>query len=280
MSSAPYCIAQLRHMSRGSHFRASRLHGEDVTNLIDPFLGVDHVWISASTFPPHPHAGFSAVSYLFPDSETGITNRDSLGNHNLISPGGLHWTAAGRGIVHEEVPAETGKVVHMLQIFVNLHRERQDALPFILSLATADTPSVELSGAKIRIPLGSYGDVRSPLTPPTEVGLLDITLDHLSELCVPLAADQSAFVMPVFGSLIVNGEQFESAKSSLPIFPAQALRQSITLRTGEGTARAVLFTGKPLRQPVLWRGSLAMASSTALLAAYLAAERGEFGSLK
>ena len=64
---------------------------------IDPFLGVDHAWISTPTFQPHPHAGFSAVSYLFLDSETGIDNRDSLGNRNHIQPGGLHWTAAGAG---------------------------------------------------------------------------------------------------------------------------------------------------------------------------------------
>src|SRR6266508_3788 len=91
-----------------------------MAKLIDPFIGVDHAWMSAPTFPPHPHAGFSAVSYLFLDSETGIANQDSIGNHNLIRPGGLHWTTAGRDVVHEEVSAEAGKTVHSLQLFVNL----------------------------------------------------------------------------------------------------------------------------------------------------------------
>jgi redox-sensitive bicupin YhaK (pirin superfamily) len=70
------------------------------------------------------------VSYLFLDSETGIDNRDALGNRNLIQPGGLHWTAAGKGVVHEEVPAEQGKTVHMLQIFINLPQEHQADAPF------------------------------------------------------------------------------------------------------------------------------------------------------
>ncbi|WP_436304007.1 MULTISPECIES: pirin-like C-terminal cupin domain-containing protein [unclassified Variovorax] len=56
--------------------------------MIDPFLGIDHAWMSAPTFPPHPHAGFSAVTYLFLDSETGIANPDSPGNSTLIQPGG------------------------------------------------------------------------------------------------------------------------------------------------------------------------------------------------
>lgn len=46
-------------------------------------LKVSRRRVDAPTFPPHPHAGFSAVTYLFLDSETGIANRDSLGNSTL-----------------------------------------------------------------------------------------------------------------------------------------------------------------------------------------------------
>nr|CUV10899.1 putative 12-oxophytodienoate reductase [Ralstonia solanacearum] len=120
-------IATLQRANHGSHFRAYLLRG--AAALIDPFIGVDHARMSAPTFPPHPHAGFSAVSYLFLDSETGIDNRDSIGTHNLTRPGGLHWTTAGRGIVHEEVPAETGKTVHSLQSFVNLPPQRRATAP-------------------------------------------------------------------------------------------------------------------------------------------------------
>ncbi|XHO07094.1 hypothetical protein ACEQUB_p00340 (plasmid) [Ralstonia syzygii] len=58
-------IATLQRANHGSHFRAYGLRG--VAALIDPFLGIDHAWMSAPTFAPHPHAGFSAVSYLFLD---------------------------------------------------------------------------------------------------------------------------------------------------------------------------------------------------------------------
>lgn len=105
-------IASLQRANHGSHFRAYALRG--VAALIAPILGVDHAWMSGPTFPPHRHAGFSAVSYPFPDSETGIDNRDSIGSHNLIRPGGLHWATAGSRIIHEEVPAESGKTLHSL----------------------------------------------------------------------------------------------------------------------------------------------------------------------
>lgn len=156
-------IAQLQRANHGGNFRGYGLRGE--TALFSPFLGVDHYWMSAPTFPLHRHTGMSAVSYLLLDSETGMTNRDSIGTHNLIQPGGLHWTTAGRGVAHEEVPAEHGKTVHGLQIFVALAPSKRDIAPFPLILEPQDVPVIQQSGAKIRIPLGSYGGKRSPLTP-------------------------------------------------------------------------------------------------------------------
>lgn len=271
-------IARLQRVSHGNHFRASNLRGSETAPL-DPFLGVDHAWISASTFPPHPHAGFSAVSYLFLDSETGINNRDSLGNENLISPGGMHWTAAGRGVMHEEVPAENGKSVHMLQIFINLASEKQGAEPFALSLAPEGVPVVQSPGIKVRIPLGSYGDARSPLTPPTEVTLLDISIDEGAELHVPVSAGHNAFVMPIQGAVMVDGHVFDSNELELPVFSVQGVARSITLQALQGAAKIVVFSGPPLCQPVHWHGPLALASGDALADALAAYKRGEFGQL-
>lgn len=272
-------LARLQRMNHGSGFRAYALRGGAHAEPIDPFLGVDHAWISAPTFTAHPHAGFSAVSYLFLNSETGILNQDSLGNRNLIAAGGLHWTAAGRGVVHDEVPATPGKTVHMLQIFVNLPLDKQDAAPFALSLAPEDVPVVQLPGVRIRVPLGQFGEARSPLVPPTPVTLLDISLERDSEVMIPIAAGHSAFVVPIHGSLDVNGQACDGEGTQLPIFLAQEGPQEIRLQTRTGEAKAVLFSGQPLHQEVHWRGSLALASAEALSKAVIAYERGEFGTL-
>lgn len=257
-------IVQLHRMNIGAGFRAYSLRGGEKAEPIDPFLGVDHAWMSASTFPPHPHAGFSAVSYVFLDSGTGINNRDSLGTHNFIQPGGLHWTVAGRGIVHEEIPAEIGKTVHMLQIFVNLAVDRQDAKPFTLSIEPQDVPIVQFPGVKIRVPIGSFGEVRSPLLPPTDVCLLDISLDEGANLSIPVSNGHSVFVMPIFGTLEINGESFDVNEPRLPVFPAQATSREIALQAKHGNAKVVLFSGLPLHQPVHWQGSIALASVEAL----------------
>lgn len=269
-------LVPLQPMRHGSQFRAFGLHAGELTN---PFLGIDHAWMSGPTFPPHPHAGFSAVSYLFADSQTWINNRDSLGGRQQILPGGLHWTAAGRGVVHEENPAEPGKTVHMLQIFVNLPREKQGDAPFVLTLEPQDVPVVTLPGATVRVPLGAFGGQRSPLTPPTEVVLLDIALEPGAELIVPVPAGQTAFVLPVSGHLLVNGQLAGSEGAPVPVMTAEPEAHVIRLQATQGVAQVALFGGTPLDQPVHWQGPMALASPEALVNAINAYRRGDFGRL-
>ncbi len=269
-------FARLQRMHHGSQFRAFGLHADELTS---PFLGVDHAWMSGPTFPPHPHAGFSAVSYLFLDSTTYLDNKDSLGGRHQILPGGLHWTAAGSGVVHEETPADAGQTVHMLQIFVNLPRDKQADAPFALRLAPQDVPVVHQPGAQVRVPLGRFGDVVSPLNPPTPVQLLDITLDADAELNVPVAAGHTAFMLPIQGVVTINGQPVDSDGAPIPILAPQLQGHSIRLQARHGTAKAVVFAGAPLHQPIYRQGPMAMASAEALQAALSAYRRGELGTV-
>lgn len=269
---------RMQRANRGRQFRAYSLHGSNSVQ-IDPFLGVDHAWMSAPTFPPHPHAGFSAVTYLFLDSETGIANRDSLGNSTLIQPGGLHWTAAGHGVIHEEIPALLGSTAHLLQIFVNLPRERQDAGPFMMSLAPQDVPVVQRPGARIRIPFGSFGGVKSPLIPPTDVTLLDISLEAGAELELSLASGEQAFIMPIFGTAEINGVSFSLDDLLAPIIAATTKDTTHMLVSKFDGAKVAVFIGKPLHQPVISNGPMAFASQQSLTAAAAAYQRGDFGKL-
>lgn len=271
-------IARMQHAHRGPHFQAYRLHASASAPL-DPFMGIDHAWMGAPTFPPHPHAGFSAVTYLFPDSETGIANRDSRGNRTLIAPGGLHWTAAGRGVVHEENPAVPGRTTHLLQIFVNLPQDRQNAAPFALTLAPQDVPVVQRPGAQVRVPLGSFGGVHSPLAPPTAVTLLDIMLEAGAELVLPVPAGQRAFFMPISGSAALDGQGFGLDDLGAPILPVNAEARTHTLTAPADRAQVAVFIGAPLSQAIFSNGPMAFASQQDLIAATAAYQRGDFGHL-
>ncbi|MGC0155570.1 pirin family protein [Chromobacterium vaccinii] len=237
-------IANLRPLSRGDHFRAHGLR--DAAGRLDPFIGVDHAWMSAPTFPAHPHAGFSAVSYVFADSETGIDNRDSLGTRNRIRPGGLHWTAAGSGIVHQEDPAEAGKTVHSLQIFVQLPPAAQNGPPSAHSLAPEDIPQVRLPGARIRVALGTFDGRTSPLTPPTPVTLLDIELEDGASVTLTVPAGDGAFLLPIAGEAAIDGTPFTPDGLSLPVYPADGRSRAVVVQARNGPAHIVFFQGQPL----------------------------------
>lgn len=271
-------IARMQRANRGAQFRAVRLHGADPA-LLDPFMGIDHAWMSAPTFPPHPHAGFSAVTYLFLDSGSGMANRDSQGNRNLIEPGGLHWTAAGRGVVHEEVPAIPGSTTHLLQIFINLPQDRQNAAPFALTLAPQEVPVVQRPGVRVRVPLGSFDGVQSPLAPPTEVTLLDISLDANAALALSVPAGQRAFVMPINGRAQLDGVGFGLDDLGAAILPIAAEATTHQLIAQAGGAQVAVFIGAPLHQAVFSNGPMAFARQEDLIAATAAYQRGELGQL-
>lgn len=237
-------IARLQRARHGANFQAYGLR--DGGQLINPFLGVDHAWMSGPTFPPHSHTGFSAVSYLFLDSQTGIANQDSIGTKNLIPPGGIHWAAAGIGIVHEEVPAETGKMVHSLQIFVDLPAEYRTAAPFALTLVPASIPVAELPGVTVRVPVGSFGEARSPMASPTKVTLLDVAMAEGAAMALPIPAGETLFVMPIVGTVHVDGESYDLNGLTVPVFTAEDTPRVLTIRSLNGAAQAMVFCGAPL----------------------------------
>ena len=80
-TSSGCCPTSIAWMEMGGVF-AARRPPFDVD--LDPFLNIDLFHVTGIVFAPHPHAGFSAVTYLFDDSTTPIRNRDSLGDNGLI----------------------------------------------------------------------------------------------------------------------------------------------------------------------------------------------------
>jgi redox-sensitive bicupin YhaK (pirin superfamily) len=178
------------------------------------------------------------------------------------------------------VPAEPGKTVHMLQIFINLPQERQADAPFALSLEAQDVPVVRLPGVKVRVPLGSFAQVSSPLSVPTEVTVLDISLEDGAEVSVPIPEGHVAFVMPIDGEVWVDGLPFNLIELTLPVNLPLRDDRAVRLSAPKGDAKAVLFSGVPLNQPVYWQGPLALASQLALTEAIDGYQRGAFGKLQ
>lgn len=275
-SSAPARIVALPLHERGSTFRARRIEAAVLGAAIDPWLAVDRFHIAAPTFPPHPHAGFSALTYVLPESPGTMRNRDSRGAHLMIPPGALHWTAAGSGILHEEIPADAAPV-EGLQIFLNLPAARQLDPPRIAHLEPHAVPVVPLgNGSTARVLIGAYGGMAAPIESTSPATLLDLTLAAFARFDWPGALQPASFALVEAGEVLVGPAG--TATAGTAIVPNGD--GSLYLAAAAEGARVVLFAGEPLGQPVHWLGSLCMASREAAEAALLRYRAGAMGQLE
>lgn len=236
-------IVSLQRANYGPQFRAFGLRGAG--RYIDPFMNVDHAWMSGPTFPPHSHAGFAAISYVFLDSESAMANRDSTGLSNVIKPGGVHWLQAGRGVVHEEVPAIEGKTVHSLQIFVQVPPLLRSAPPSALSVEPHEVPTISLPGVKLRVVAGEFEGRRPPGEAPADVDIFDVSLDVGAEFTMSLKPGRTTFFLPVHGSVKIAGDEIGLEDLTALVIPAGQAVKEVTLRAQRGAAKFMVFSGVP-----------------------------------
>lgn len=267
----------IQKLNHGAGFRAHGLRGSD--REMDPFLMVDHYWMSEPTFGPHPHAGFSAVTYMFDDAETGFLNRDSRGDSSEIRPGDLHWTIAGSGVVHDEVPVINGKTAHGLQMFVNLAAAKKHMPPGAIHVPRERLQVLtQDGGAEVKVAFGAYNDgsISRDATAelPTEATLLDVRLGAGQTFRYPVAVDYNAFVLIVRGTVKCEDETLVEGR-------AVAFERSggeIVLHV-DVDSQFALFIGKPLNEPVVRHGPFAMTNQADIARAIADYQAGKMGKL-
>lgn len=214
---------------------------------IDPFLVISLFDMRGPLFPPHPHAGFSVATYIFPESEIGFWNQDTLGNRNLIPPGALHLTVAGAGVMHEETVTRSGRSALGLQIWIDHADADREIAPAALHLAAADVPTATAKGVTRRVLLGTSGGLTSPIAAPLLARIVDIELlaDAVLEETVP--AGDTAFAVVRTGEVETDGGR---AGPGTAVF----LNGADLRLTARSDARLTVFGGPPLRHAVVPAG--------------------------
>lgn len=235
---------------------------------LDPFLNVDLFEMRGPVFAPHPHAGFSAVTYMFEDSTTSFQNRDSLGDRSLIEPGGLRWTVAGSGIVHDEVVAEVGRWGHGAQIFVRHPSAGEVAEPYGQTLARRELPIVELDhGSRLRVVAGEAQGARSPVVDPARPQVYDLVLGAQDRTELVLDGLWRGFVMTVSGAarLATSIGTARIGPVGLAVFePGDG---TIEVVADEPGAHLLVGAGVPLHQPAHMAGGFCLSTEERLVEA-------------
>jgi redox-sensitive bicupin YhaK (pirin superfamily) len=263
----------------GSHeFTAAHVSGATVGRDVDPVIGIDHFEMRAPVFAPHPHAGFSAVTYLFEDSEGEFVNRDSLGHRLVARPGAVIWTITGSGVMHEEFPRRRGERAHGLQMFVNLAAVEKTKAPRVLFVDGPDVPVLERPGVRVRVMVGSAGDVRGAIEPPGEITFLDVALDAGVAFEQSLPADASVLAYVITGTVLAGDEGRRVGAREAASFAADG--DGVLLRAADAGARVVIVAGRPLRERVVAQGPFVMNSEEELVAAAERYRSGRMGRLE
>ncbi|CAK4074386.1 pirin family protein [Vibrio sp. 16] len=106
--------------SDGDGVKISRVAGFNNKHF-SPFLMVDELKSDQRSdyvggFPPHPHRGIETLTYMM---KGHFQHRDHMGNVGELRSGGAQWMAAGRGVIHSEMPIMEEGDLHGFQIWIN-----------------------------------------------------------------------------------------------------------------------------------------------------------------
>jgi quercetin 2,3-dioxygenase len=264
-------IIQLKEQDQG--FRGTNLSQE--LGSIDPFIILSDFWMPNAFFPPHPHAGFSVMTYLFLDSEGAFINRDSFGDYSRIEPGAIHLTQAGKGIQHEEIPEVEGQMCHGLQMWLNHSSKDRFVEPKAMHVNAADVPEVIENENRIRVLLGEYNARKAPIQPLPDVTLLDVQLKQQSKFTHRVREGHISFVFIIAGSAKV--EEKKLAKHACAKFSEDG--DTIEIRTEDSTATFLFATGRPFNEETILGGPFVMSNEEQLRRTKLSYGKGEMGQL-
>jgi redox-sensitive bicupin YhaK (pirin superfamily) len=246
---------------------------------MSPFVLVDHFVMTAPTFDVHPHAGMSAVTLLFEDTRSEMSSVDSIGHRSTFGAGDLHWTLAGRGILHTQLPVSPDARIHALQIFVNLPDRAKATPPDSFKVAGSDMPQIESQGVRLRLVAGELSGRKSPAKTPEPVLMIDGYLESpQAPVIIPIPAEWNAWLYVISGSLTVDG--------AISIAKGQAVCASedangTTLRlTANGSNHFVLLAGPRIDEPIVQHGPFVFTSMEDVARAIAAVNSGQFGEVR
>lgn len=260
----------------GAGVNLVRVLGPRTIEDFDPFLMLDAFDSTdpkdyVAGFPLHPHRGIETVTYLI---EGEIRHKDSLGNTGVIRSGDSQWMTAGCGILHEEMPQASPRMLG-LQFWINLPKKNKMAEPKYRSITKDTAPVVEEDAATIRVMSSSYNGVDGAVMPDyVKAVFLDVSIKPDARWRIKTDPDHTVFLYIFSGSASFEPEAPSFLKSKNAVLFTKG--DELTATAGKDGARFVFVSGKPLDEAVAWGGPVVMNTEEELKQAFFELENGTF----
>jgi hypothetical protein len=253
---------------------------------IDPFLLLHHLDINLpehirpehAGVGPHPHRGFSPVTFIF---KGGVHHRDSRGNNSIVYAGGAQWMNAGRGIIHSERPPhdilDKGGRQEIIQLWINTPARYKMEQPEYFPVSAEEIPLYTTADglANMNIIAGELLGLKGPVPTKTPVIATTVNCRRGGRLEIPLPVDHNVFVYILSGKISLGGYGL-----------TDALHAAVFAQDGEGVmieamedSCALLMSGRPLKEKVVSHGPFVMNTETQILEAMRDFQKGKMGIL-
>lgn len=191
----------------------------------------------------HPHIGLQTFTWMM---EGEILHRDSLGSNQVIRPGQVNLMTAGRGIAHTEDSLSGQNAIHAAQLWIALPKEYADTAPRFDHYG--ELPKWREQNAEFTLLIGEYADKAAPTLRFSPIVGVDLQIIAAGESTLALREDFEYGVLPLSGSLNIEGETF--GENDLAYLGCG--RRSLTIAT-TGPSRALLVGGAPVADEVfIW----------------------------
>ncbi|WP_332449443.1 pirin family protein [Methanoculleus sp.] len=269
-------VLTARPTLEGAGVRLRRAFGFGEVPRFDPFLMLDDFRGDRpedylAGFPWYPHRGMETVTYML---EGRIEHGDSMGHAGTVEGGGVQWMTAGSGILHQEMPKPVDGRMGGFQVWVNLPAAQKMMDPRYQEVAGDAIPVVHGGGATVRVVAGEHGGAHGPVTgivaAPT---FLDVALQPgaVFEHRTDPALAAFAYVFSGTAAFGEGGTTVENAHA-VRLGPGNLVRAE----AGPDGARFLLIAGRPIGEPVAWRGPVVMNTDGELREAFRELNEGTF----
>ena len=245
-----------------------RIFAHNDTNDFDPFLLLDAFdsrdpkdYIKG--FPWHPHRGIETITYLI---EGELEHGDSLGNGGTIFDGDCQWMTAGSGIIHQEMPQPAARLLGC-QLWLNLPARDKMVDPQYNDILSKDILAVDEGAVNVRVIAGDYKGQKGAFEGKyVSLLYLDVKMKKDAEWVLETNSDSTCFIYLVQGSGRFDTSNNDRVTEKNAILFDHG--DQFWAKAGESGVRFLLFSARPLGEPIAWGGPIVMNTQEELSQAF------------
>lgn len=249
-----------------------RVLSRNTTKEYDPILMLDSFdsvdpedYIKG--FPMHPHRGIETITYL---REGTMNHKDSMGNEDTITDNEVQWMTAGSGIMHEEMPKPSKRMLGV-QLWLNLLAKDKMVRPHYQSLRGDDLKIIEEDNAKVKVISGEYKGIKGYAPKYLPLDFYEIEIKKNDEFTIDTKDDQQVILFTLIGDIEVEGDVV-SEKTAVTTTNGDKL----TIKAKDEDVIVLFLQSIPTNEEIAWAGPIVMNTNEDLRQASLDLRNGTF----